>query len=90
MLDRIVITDVIYVEEKQEGKRLQRSRRSSRGAREARKSRRRRRRLRAPAFLPCQRVVAPGHPMLKRGTRRFSLPVLSLRPAISAGDLVNR
>jgi len=89
MLDRIVITDVIYVEEKQEGKRLQRSRRSSRCAREARKSRRRRR-LRAPAFLPCQRVFAPGHPMLKRRTRRFSVPVLSLRPAISAGDLVNR
>ncbi len=59
MLDRIVITDVIYVEEKQEGKRLQRSRRSSRCAREARKSRRRRRRLRAPAFLPCQGVFAP-------------------------------
>lgn len=87
MLDRIVITDAIYVEEKQEEKRLHRSRRSSRCAREARKSRRR---FSAPAFLPCQRVFAPGHPMLKRGTRRFSLPVLSLRPAISAGDVVNR
>jgi hypothetical protein len=42
--------------------------------------------VRLPSFL------AKGflHPMLKRRTHRFSLPVLSLRPAISAGDLVNR